>query len=186
MIRENQRLLNQINIVSDGAAVFLSLLTAYGIRFYLLPGASFSLPFSNYVYLARGMIPLHLFTYASVGLYESFRRKRLYQELSRLFWANVLDMILVLMALFLSREIHFSRLTLAVYFVLNTGALGGKRVFLRLLLRHYREMGFNQKAVVIIGGGGLARRCLETMTRDRSLGYRPVGYVAVRATLAAL
>lgn len=186
MIRENQRLLNQINVLSDGAVVSLTLLAAYGIRFYLLPGASFSLPFSYYGYLALAMIPLHLFTYASFGLYESFRRSRLYQELGKLFWANVLDLVLVLVILFLTKEMHFSRMTLGIHFVLNTVVLGGKRVFLRLLLRHYREQGFNQKLVILLGGGDMARRCRDIITRDRALGYRLIGYVSARPTLGAL
>lgn len=186
MIRENQRLLNQINVLTDGAAVFLLFLAAYWVRFYLLPGAVFSLPFVYYCYLGAAMVPLHLFTYASFGLYESFRRSRLYRELGKLFWANVLDLVLVLVFLFLFKEIHFSRLTLAISFLLNCGVLGGKRIFLRLMLRHYREQGFNQKNVIILGGGDLARRCLNTILRDRALGYQPVGYVAARPTLGPL
>ena len=186
MIRENQRLLNQINVVSDGAAVFCLLLLSWWIRFHLLPGATVSIPFSSYVYLALAMVPLHLLTYASFGLYESFRRSRLYMELGKLFWANVLDLVLVLVVLFLTKEVHFSRLVLAVSFVLNVGVLGGKRIFLRLMLRHVREQGFNLKTVVIVGGGELASRCFEKISRNRGLGYVAVGYVALRPNIPVL
>lgn len=186
MIKENQRLLNQFNIFTDGALVFGNLLLAYWIRFYLMPGAVFNLPFVYYCYLGAALAPLHLFTYASFGLYESFRRIRLYRELGRLFWANVLDLTLVLTALFLAKEMHFSRMTLFVSLALNLAVLGGKRVALRLILRHYREMGYNQKHVVILGGGELARKYLEVVQRDRELGYHPVGYVSERPTLGVL
>ena len=49
MIKENQHLLNQINVLTDGAAVFLLPLAAYWVRFYLLPGTVFSLPYQRAV-----------------------------------------------------------------------------------------------------------------------------------------
>ena len=42
MIRENQRLLNWLNVFSDGVIVFLSLPAAFWIRFFVLPGANSS------------------------------------------------------------------------------------------------------------------------------------------------
>lgn len=185
MIRENQRLLNNLNILSDGAAVFLTFLLAYWIRFDVL-GGEVSLPFVYYCYLGLVMIPLHLFTYASFGLYESFRRKRLYRELGNLFWANGLDVTLVLTLLFLTEEMHFSRVAIGIFFALNTAVLGCKRIALRMVLRSYRERGFNQKNVVIVGGGDLARQYLDTIQRDRELGYQAVGYVSERPTLGVL
>lgn len=84
MIKENQRLLNQFNVITDGVSVLFTLLLAFWVRFFLLPGGEISVPFSHYVYLGLALVPIHLFTYASFGLYESFRKKRLYQELGRL------------------------------------------------------------------------------------------------------
>lgn len=185
MIRENQRLLNNLNILSDGAAVFLTFLLAYWIRFDVL-GGEVSLPFVYYCYLGLVMIPLHLFTYASFGLYESFRRKRLYRELGNLFWANGLDVTLVLTLLFLTEEMHFSRVAIGIFFALNTAVLGCKRIALRMMLHSYRERGFNQKNVVIVGGGDLARQYLDTVQRHRELGYQAVGYVSERPTLGVL
>ena len=36
MIQENQRLLNQLNVISDGVLVLLSFLFGYWVRFYVL------------------------------------------------------------------------------------------------------------------------------------------------------
>ena len=38
MIRENQNLLNAINIISDGIITYLMLPLAFWLRFYVLPG----------------------------------------------------------------------------------------------------------------------------------------------------
>ena len=104
MIKENQRVLNQINVITDGLSVFCTLLLAFWVRFYLLPGGEISVPFREYVILGAVLIPIYLFSYASFGLYESFRRKRLYQELGRLLTVNILDMFLLQSFLFAFKE----------------------------------------------------------------------------------
>ena len=51
MIKENQRLLNQLNVVCDGLVVFCSMLLAYWIRFYVFTGIE-GIPFAYYLTLA--------------------------------------------------------------------------------------------------------------------------------------
>ena len=57
MIKENQRLINQLNIISDGLIVFLMVPVAFWLRFYVLPGGEISVPLSDYLILAAGIIP---------------------------------------------------------------------------------------------------------------------------------
>ena len=178
MIKENQRVLNQINVITDGLSVFCTLLLAFWVRFYLLPGGEISVPFREYENLGGVLIPIYLFSYASFGLYESFRRKRLYQELGRLLTVNILDMFLLQSFLFAFKEVHFSRWTLIIFFLLNTAALGGKRILLRMLLRYYRQRGYNLKHVLIVGTGPMARRYLNKIRTNKELGYQAMGYVS--------
>lgn len=178
MIRENQRLLNQVNVISDGAILLLMLPIAYWMRFFVLPGGVVNVPFARYLRLNAVFTAVQLFTYATFGLYQSFRKKTLQQELYRLWQASLLDMALLLSWLFVEREIHYSRVTFALFFVLSTGALSGKRVVLRRCLRYFRQKGYNQKHVLIVGGGEMAAKYLEKIRGDRELGYLPIGYVA--------
>ena len=180
MIKENQALLNRIHILSDGAIVYLTLPAAFWIRFYLLPDGIITVPLSHYLILGVFLTALQLFACAALGLYRSFRRTRLRRELSRLWLSSALVMALLLSFLFVQRYIDFSRLTLAIYFVLNVGALTCKRILLRRLLRGFRQMGHNQKHVLILGSGRMARAYLEKVQADRELGYHADGYVAAR------
>mgnify|MGYP000777051974 FL=1 len=45
MIRENQRLLNQFNVLTDAVAVFLAMLVSYWLRFELFHGVK-GMPFN--------------------------------------------------------------------------------------------------------------------------------------------
>lgn len=180
MIRENQQLLNQLNVISDGLIVFVSLPLAFWLYFYVLPWGVISVPFSEYIVLSGCLMLVHLFTYAAFGLYHSFRRIPLTDELSRLLGASLLDMVFLLSFLFIQHEVHYSRGTLALFFLLSVSALACKRVFLRRLLRYYRQRGYNQKHVVILGSGQMAREYHKAILAERELGYTPIGYVADR------
>lgn len=177
MIRENQKLLNQLNVALDGVLIFCSLLAAYWLRFEVLHGIA-SVPFRSYVLAGLVLVPVHLMTYAVFGLYESFRKKRLYQELEMLFAANALDFAFLLMTLFLTRDVNFSRLALGFFTVIASGSLGVKRIFTRKFLSALRRQGRNQKHTVIVGSGDLARKYAEEIRRSPWLGYQIAGYVS--------
>lgn len=180
MIKENQLLLNRLHVLSDGAVLYLSLPIAFWIRFYLLPNGVITVPLPQYLALGTVLTAAQLLAYAAFGLYQSHRSIRLRKELERLWLAGALVMAVLLSFLFVQHYIDFSRLTLVVWFILSTGVLSCKRVVLRRGLRYFRQRGYNQKHVLLIGGGEMARTYWETVRRDRELGYSVLGYVSPR------
>ena len=180
MIKENQRLLNRLHVLTDGAVLYLSLPAAFWIRFCLLPNGIITVPLSQYLALGTILTAVQLFAYAAFGLYQSFRKTRLRRELEKLWLAGALVMGALLSFLFVQHYIDFSRLTLVVWFVLSAGALSCKRVLLRRGLRYFRQRGYNQKHVLLVGGGEMARTYWETVRWDRELGYAVAGYVSSR------
>ena len=141
MIKENQRLLNQLNVFSDGLIIFFALPIAFWLYFSVLPWGIVSVPLSDYMVLDIFLTAVYLFTYAAFGLYHSFRQVTLTDELSRLLLASLLDMVLLLSYLFVQHEVHYSRGTLAIFFLLSMGGLACKRIFLRKMLRYFRQQG---------------------------------------------
>lgn len=178
MIKENQQLLNRLHVLSDGFILYLSLPVAFWIRFYLLPEGSISVPLPQYLALGMILTAAQLFVYTAFGLYQSFRKVQLRRELERLWLAGALVMAVLLSFLFVQHYIDFSRLTLVIWFFLSTGILSCKRIILRRGLRYFRQRGYNQKHVLIIGGGEMARTYWNTVHRDRELGYVSIGYVS--------
>lgn len=177
MIKENQRVLNFINVFSDGVIVFLMLPLAFWLRFYVLPGGIITVPFAEYILLSLILVAVQLFTFAAFGLYRSYRGVSLIRELQRLWLASLLDVVLLLSVLFLQKEMHYSRMTMGIFFVLSVAALSVKRWLLRKVLRRLRASGYNQKYVVIIGNGATAQTYLDVIRGDAELGYHALGYV---------
>ena len=179
MIKENQKLFNQLNVLSDAVIVFLMLPLAFWIKFFVLPGGVISVPLGEHMILDVFLTAVHLFTYAAFGLYSaSFRKATLREELAKLWLASGLDMALLLSYLFLGREVNYSREMLAIFLGLSVGALSAKRLVLRKVLRHLRKQGYNQKYVIVLGNGETAHRYLKAIADERELGYHAVGFVA--------
>ena len=177
MIKENQHVLNIINVLTDGLLVVLSVFAAYFIRFVILTGESGHIGFGFYVLLSVAMMPGFLFLYAMFGLYESFRAKNFTRELELLLQANVIGTAALLALQFLLRNVDISRLLLFFFFLLSTFSVAVKRLCLRRLLRHYRSLGYNQKHVLIVGSHKSAQQYYNTITKDLSLGLTPAGQI---------
>lgn len=178
MIRENQSLLNRINIILDGLLVFASFLLGYWVRFHVLPDGEMGISIQSYLFLALFLVPLHLITYALMGLYESRRKKRLYQDLSTIFVGNTIDMVLLQMLLFLVKGVNVSRLALLSFFFLVNILLGLKKITVQKLLRYYRRQGYNQKQVLLLGCGEMAQSYAKEIRLEPSLGYEMLGYIS--------
>ena len=185
MIRENQRFLNHLNMALDALLVFLAWPLSFWIRFYVFHGIP-SVPLSRYIEAALILAPLHVLIYAFLGMYESVRKKRLYQDLGRIFWANALGLVLLQMALFLIRGIHFSRGVIAIDFFLVNFFTGGKRIFVRKVLRHFRGLGYNQKHIILLGSGPLAVRYVREVKKAPELGLTILGYISDKPTAFAV
>ena len=181
MIKENQRLLNQLHVLSDGILTFCSMLAAYWVRFRLFHGIE-GIPFSWYAILGGAAVALCLLSFAIVGLYASYRTTRFHREASRFLLVNGLDTLILIASLFVFRLNNMSRWTLVFFYMISSTLLLGKRAALRLMLRRYRRMGFNQKHILLVGRGSAAESYLERIRSDLNLGYQAVGYVADQRT----
>ena len=179
MIKENQRILNCIHIVSDGVVLFISFPLGYWIRFSVFSGIE-NVPLQNYIFLALIYTVIQLLTYAAFGLYQSLRKETLRTELLRLWEATLLDTIVLQSLLFLSWGIHYSRLLLITAFLFSVAVLSAKRLVLRRLLQGYRRKGYNQKHVIVIGCGRLAQRYVNQIRSASEFGYQVDGYVSRR------
>ncbi len=180
MIRENQQLLNRLNVLSDGLLIYLMLPVAYWLRFHVMQGGVVTEPLSSYLRIGVVFTLVQLFTYAAFRLYQTNRNLRLRQELRSLFAASLLDALLLMGWFFVVGRQYYSRWLLAFFFALSVGMVTVKRVVMRKLLRRIRKNGRNLKTMLILGGGSSAKRLLEQLDRDTELGYRALGYLSER------
>ena len=73
MMRENQRLLNQLHVFTDGLAVFLAMLVSYWLRFSLFRCVR-GMPLNYYIWL--GVVAAACWLFAALAVRWAMRRAR--------------------------------------------------------------------------------------------------------------
>ena len=61
MIRENQRLFNRLNVISDGVIIYTMLPLAFWLRFYVLPGGVITKPLVSYLRIGLAITLIQVF-----------------------------------------------------------------------------------------------------------------------------
>lgn len=179
MIKENQKLLNNINIITDVILVFAAIISSYFLVFHVF-GLEKNFPLLDYLKLATLFAPIQLFTFGCLGLYDSFRTKSFATELGKLLQALVANGVIILTILYVFHLFDFSRWALFIFLALDYLVAALKRLVLRKALKHLRTKGYNHKRVVVIGGGEAAAEYIQKITEDKAYGFECVGYVSDR------
>ncbi len=174
-------MLNLLNVITDAILLYITYLIAGYIRYFVMYGESPALWFvwNPRYYLAAALFALtEIIAFHFGHLYEMDRRKNVIFEIERILWMGALSVLLLMAFLYFLRFEDVSRIGLMIYYVLSSAFLGGKRIILRLILRHFRKKGYNQKHVVLVGNGYHARQYLESIRKHPELGYQVDGYVS--------
>lgn len=179
MIRKNQKQLNRLNALSDGILVLLSYLFASWLWLDVIKGdpniaavTGLHSALTAVIYAIWTVLILTCF-----HLYRSTRISRMGRGFKSIVLANAIAVVSAAAALYLFRLQEFSRGVLAVFYVTVCVVLILKRVLLRLFLRHMRAKGYNQKHVLVVGGGELAQRYVQAVESDEELGMRVANHL---------
>ncbi len=177
MIKENQQLLNRINILSDAVIIYLMIPVSFWVRFTLQKGFV-NVTLQEYLILGLFYTVAQIALFYAFGLYRPYRHTRLRRELARLLLACLLGFALLISWMSLRHMDDYSRQMLIIFFLLSFFFLALKRFLLRQMLWRLRARGFNLKHVVLIGSGSLAKAYLEKIQTELNMGYHPLGYIA--------
>ena len=185
MIKENQRVLNILNVISDFLILFLSYIIATYIRFFCMyiwyesKMPALWIPWNRQYLTAALLFALvEILFFYMANVYSHTRRERLRREITRITEMGALAVLVLMAFLYLTRIVDFSRIALAIYYVLSTVLLLIKRLILRHTLRYFRRKGYNQKHVILVGNGKHARQYVESIKANPDLGYTIDGYVS--------
>ncbi len=179
MIRKNRGIISALNMVSDGLLIFLSYFIAVYLRFDVLRGRAsvtyMSTPFVlGMLGCCVGIVTvLYTLRVYSVSRLSSYRGRAL--AISAVI---ALFALLFTAVLYVRRVSDFSRLTLAIFWLIASVLVIVKHRAVRLVQEQLRRRGFNQKHVVIVGNGHLAHQYAEDVKRNPQMGYTVAGYVS--------
>ena len=182
MIKKNQRILNSINVITDGVIVLLSYLFASWFWLDLLQGDPLNM--ANVSYLRHG-VGFAAFSYAAammlilalLGIYSPARIRRFKHDVIIILEANLIGVLSIGAVLYLFRLQEFSRGVLGMFFLASSLTLCAKRYLLRHVLTTMRQRGLNQKHVIVVGTGNLARQYAQSIAEAPGFGFQIDGYI---------
>ena len=177
MIKENQQILNRLNVLTDGLITYLMIPLAFWLRFSVMRGGIVTVSLQYYLRIGIVFVLAEVLTFLAFGMYKPFRHIPLRRELRQLWLACGLDFTLLLSWMSLRHVDDYSRQMILFFFLLSLLLLSGKRIALRLLLQRFRAKGYNLKHVVLVGSGMLAAEYLAKIREEKSMGYHAQGYV---------
>ncbi len=178
MIKENQNLLNRINVLSDILILFISMSLSYLIRFYIFDPDTNYLKFNIYLQFTLIIIPINLILYNFLNLYHSFRTTAFKKEFTQIVKANTILTAICLSLLYIFKFVDISRWVIVTFYFVNIVLITSKRFILRRTLSKMRSNGMNLKHVIIIGAGETAKEYLKVIKDNKSFGYSYSGYIA--------
>ena len=196
MIKDNQKLLNQVHVIIDIIIIIASFILAYILRFnssltynvsYLVVNHYFY-PLNIYARMLIILIPGYLLIYHKCNMYGPKRSRHYGISIFNTFSANVIGIVYFtfLMVIFKTGPNNTgfafmdyfkvfndaSRWFLAFFFVLNTSLDMIFRFILVSVLRHFRKKGYNLKHVLLVGYSRATERYIKRLKNNLEWGYQ--------------
>ncbi|MFD0716738.1 undecaprenyl-phosphate glucose phosphotransferase [Paenibacillus sp. GCM10027626] len=178
MIRQNQRFLTQIYVLTDALCMLLVFLAAYWVKFssgWVSSGGT--LPFSSYLLWGTVYAFAAVLLGFYVGFYAPRRRKSFAADLWKIIQVQTLSFLGLLSMLYVAKQVHISRELLAMFFAANIIALAGYRYTVKMWLFRLRRKGYNKKYVLILGAGSVGRSFYHRLGQHPELGYDVFGFL---------
>lgn len=174
MIKDNQRVLNQIHVLLDAATVTASYMAAWYIKFQVFEqdikvvGA---LSQESYFKALYFLVPVYILLYYWSGLYLSKRYSSSQREIFNLIKANTIGIGIFVAGLYVIKEMNISRSMMFMFYAFNLGFGIIVRQFIRYVLRTIRRKGYNIKYVILVGYSRAAEKYIDRILENPQWAY---------------
>lgn len=172
MIKDNQRIFNQLHVVIDGIVTTIAYILAWYLKFESgIFKADKGLSMGTYFAALYFIVPGYLFLYYTCDLYNSKRASGRKRELYNIVKSNTLGLTIFMVLLFIIDQSNFSRSMLFIFWVMNIFLETFMRNVIRYILRYFRRRGFNLKYVLLVGYSKSAETYINRIRLNPQWGY---------------
>ena len=179
MIKKNQRLLNFVNVVSDAFLLFAAYFFAVFVRFEVLNGhKTENLLAPVYIAIAIFLAVSMIAVYILLQLYSPHRYRAIGKKVGVILVVNTMGALLFTAICYVLRLSDFPRIAIFIYWILCCILVSGKHLAVKLILHYCRKKGYNQKHIIVVGNGHLAKQYMEDIKKNPQYGVSIDGYVS--------
>ena len=179
MIKQNQKWLNLLNLLSDALLTFLSWFLACWGQYDLMKGTvNVDFAGSRYVLILTAYCLCIVAFYYILQIYSPKRYKRAGSEAVPILFANAVCTLALTAVFYLNRSVDVSRLAIFPFYLISSGLVICKHLAERVFLHFIRRNGFNLKHIVVVGCGHLAQQYAKSVADNPQMGFCIDGYVS--------
>ena len=173
MIKDNQKYFNRMHVVIDGLVIAGSYYFAWFLKFKsgLLPVGEAWLSDEYYFFPLIFIVPGFLLLYYGFNLYTPKRVQGRRVEAANVVKANTVGTFLFIFILYMINQPDFSRQMIFVFYVTNLFLDILVRNIIRTGLRKMRQMGYNQKYILLVGYSRAAEEYINRIMANPEWGY---------------
>lgn len=167
-----------MKLVIDAILINLSFLLAYYLRFHVM------------VFVTHGFVPVFekffgtlifitiiwLAIFKFFGLYDK-KASDITDESALLFLSSTVSALTLFGMLFIYRGFWFSRLLIVYAWIISFALLLAYRVIFIIFNKIMLSKGIGAKKILIIGAGDIGQTIALKLSKDKSLGGIPIGYI---------
>lgn len=175
MIKDNQKYFNRVHVLIDALVIILS----YALAWYLKFVGPFSdndpqigaLQWQTYFELLYFIVPGYLILYYYFNMYTPKRATVHKYEIFNIFQANTVGIIILMAGWYAIKQIHFSRVMMGMFYVINIVLATISRSLIRSLLQYFREKGYNLKYILLVGYSRATEEYINRINANPQWGY---------------
>lgn len=180
-MKRSELLFDAILLPLDFTALLAAGIAAYYLRISPLvqrvrPALfTVDLPFGRYMQLALIVATVIVIIFALQGCYTMRSRRRLYDEMTRIFSGISMGVLIIIIYTFLSAELFQSRFIVAAAYFFAILFVAYGRLLIRRIQREALRRGYGVYRVALVGNGRYGTELAQAFRQRPELGYRVVG-----------
>jgi exopolysaccharide biosynthesis polyprenyl glycosylphosphotransferase len=181
MFRQKERFYSSLVFFLDLILSGFAFLLAFGVRdalYSYFPLGRIDVFFEAHLELLVIIFPLWSVLFLFFQLYDTFRRKTLFQELYVIFKVVLIGTLLIGFGVFVLRLFMVSRVALAVFALFNLFFLFGERLVIRKIIKYRRSKGWGLLNILVVGTGKEAEKIAEVIQQQHHWNLRLVGFIS--------
>ncbi|MDO5546622.1 MAG: undecaprenyl-phosphate glucose phosphotransferase [Eubacteriales bacterium] len=179
MIKQNQKWLNILNLLSDALLTFVSWFIACWIRYDLMGGyAIVDYTSGSYILILTAYCMTIVVFYYMLLVYSPKRYKQVGSEALPILFANAVCTLALMAVLYLIHSVDVSRIAILLFYLISSFLVIGKHLAERIFLHYIRRGGFNLKHILVVGDGRLAAQYTRNVEKNPQMGFCIDGYIA--------
>ena len=187
MIKDNQRYFNRLHVILDALITVVSYVAAWYFRIVLFGDSTKGvLPMETYFTALYFIVPGYLMLYWMMNLYRSKRFSSPWREIVDVFRANIVGLILFIVALYVINQPDFSRSMIFIFFGINCALMIAMRQIVRSVLRKIRKKGYNLKHILLVGYSRATEQYIDRLMANPEWGYMVNGILDDKVPVGTL